>query len=303
RAIAHARTPGGDEHDAERADDRAGERAPRQRRDAVAPPERRAAGDGAEVVEGRRQRRGHEAAAREQRRRRQPAQIEEELRRQEDARERDRQLEVLGAQLAQVAGGDPRRRELERDDARHDDQRHDGGDDREHVVAARLVILLEVARVDGDEGDRERAAGHDVIEEIGDGEGGVEGVGGAGGAEQRGDDRVAQKAEHARQQDGQDEQRRGEADLLAGGGRGHRLVIRQSRRRARLRAGLPDRRFDAEAGIGRLGVGVVHERELGLDGGLLFEYQLTQRLHQYYPLRRIDRHRLVHVGGALHLEI
>jgi hypothetical protein len=106
--------------------------------------------------------------------------------------------EMLGAQLAQVARRELGREVLDDDDGRDHHDRHHRGDDREDAVAARLVVILEVARVDGDEGDGERAAGDDVVQKIGDGEGGVERVGGAGGAEERGDDRVAQKAEDAR---------------------------------------------------------------------------------------------------------
>ena len=101
---------------------------------------------------------------------------------------------------------------IEADDADDDDDRHDGDDDGKDAVTVGLVVLLQMARIDGDEGDGERAAGDEIVEPVGNGERGPEGVGLAGGAEERGDDRVAHEAEHARQEHGDDEDGRGEAE-------------------------------------------------------------------------------------------
>ncbi len=64
-----------------------------------------------------------------------------------------------------------------------------------------FALFGDVFGEDGNEGDAERASGDQVIQEIGEREGGVIGVGDGVGADLVGDGPIAEEAEHAAEQD------------------------------------------------------------------------------------------------------
>ena len=137
--------------------------------------------------------------------------VKAELRGQHEAREED----DLALFLRSESRGD-RRRELRGKDFAEDDQAdqqepHEGHDRGENPPGFVLAILGGVLGEDGNEGDAERGAGDQIIEEIGQGEGGVIGVGHGVRADLVGDGPLAKEAEDAGEQDSaHDDGRRGE---------------------------------------------------------------------------------------------
>jgi hypothetical protein len=96
-------------------------------------------------------------------------------------------------------------------DAGPHDGDHDRGDDAEHAVALRLVLGGEVASVDRQEGDRERAARHEVVEPVGNRERRVVCVGLPVGSEPTCDEHLAREADHAREEHRRDHHQSGRA--------------------------------------------------------------------------------------------
>jgi hypothetical protein len=137
-----------------------------------------------------------------------PPTRKEHLRRQHDAREVHRQR-LRG----RVEAG-----ELQRDERRREppeQRRGDGADDGERpehrgeqVVGGALVAAGEMLGVERQKGDRQRAAGEQIVEQVGDLEGGIVGIGGRSGADSVGEQRFSRIAEHARQQHARRQQQR-----------------------------------------------------------------------------------------------
>ena len=87
------------------------------------------------------------------------------------------------------------------DHQNYQDEAHYGDDCGENAPAFVFVLFGDVFGEDGDEGDAERAASDQVVEEIGEREGGVVGAGGGVGADLVGDGPIAEEAEDAAEQD------------------------------------------------------------------------------------------------------
>ncbi len=107
-----------------------------------------------------------------------------------------------------------------------------GGDEEEEredgfgELGGFLVALLGAeARVDGDEGGRKHALAEEVLQEVGNTEGGAEGVGGIGVAEVVGEDAVADEADEAAEQDAGSDEKRMRFGGCAAGWVGQRMII------------------------------------------------------------------------------
>ena len=113
---------------------------------------------------------------------------------EEDLHEADGELALVAVE----AGGDNvdevrGHQDADRDDG-GDDQGQQRADGRGYAVASALIILAEQAGVDGDEGGGKDAFAEEILEEVGDLLGGLEGVGGVGVAEVMGEDAIADEA-------------------------------------------------------------------------------------------------------------
>ena len=190
------------------------ERAPREALDAAWQQgrEEEAAGDDAAVVQQRRRCGGAEAPARQQGGVDDAAGDEEHLGGKDDARQPcgqglRRRVEARKLQRHQRLGVPPE------DGGRHGGQRRQRAQyRREEAVRAVVVTAGQVSGVERHEGDRQRATGEQVVEQVGDLEGGVVGVRRRTRAHSIGEQRLARVAEQARQQHARRQQQRRGAD-------------------------------------------------------------------------------------------
>ena len=103
---------------------------------------------------------------------------------------------------ADVIGG----KDLGEDDGGAKDENHGVEDDGERSLAFGLVVVGAIAFEDGDEGDGGCAADEKVVDELGEVEGYVIGVGVVACAELVGDELVADEADDAREERGESEE-------------------------------------------------------------------------------------------------
>jgi len=134
--------------------------------------------------------------------------IKEDLRREQDAREMNTELQLLGREAVEHPAGELRGEDFGYDGAGDEHRGHHSDDDGESLLGVVLALLRQKAGVDGDESDRGGAAGDDVVEPVGQGEGGYVGVGLLSGAESVGDVGLADVSDHARERDGRHQQQR-----------------------------------------------------------------------------------------------
>ena len=186
----------------------AGERAEGERRDSHLASGDNSSADDEHVVDERTECRQQEQTVREQDRRNDSANIKEDLRRQQDAREMNAEPHLLGREAVEHPAGELRREDLGQDGAGDEHRGHHGNDDGESFLRILLALFRQKPGVDGDEGDRSGAAGDDVVEPVGEGEGGDVGVGLLSGAESVGDVGLADVSDHARERDGRHQQQR-----------------------------------------------------------------------------------------------
>src|SRR5271163_3945505 len=102
--------------------------------------------------------------------------IKENLRWEKDAREMHTELHLLGREAGNDAMDQLRGEDFCEDGSGDQNRGHYGDDDGESFLRVLLALFSEEPRVDGDEGDRGRASGDDVVEKIGQGEGSSVGV-------------------------------------------------------------------------------------------------------------------------------
>ncbi len=125
------------------------------------------------------------------------------------------------------AGGDVfhemRGEDFAEDYQRDQDEAHHGDYRGKDAPAFVFALFGDVFGEDGDEGDAERAAGDQIVEKIGEREGGVVGAGGGVGADLVRDGPIAKEAEDSAEQDA------GHDDA---GGRGDATVEVSGRRHA-----------------------------------------------------------------------
>ena len=145
-------------------------RAHRQRSDPKVMRQRYAAEDNAEVVDDRPQRRHQEHPVRRQHRRHDSADIEEQLRRQQNARQIDAKPVLLRRKVRRNRRDNLRREKLGSHDPDHQHCRHDADDRRKSPVRLLLFLVRQVSRVDCDERDARRPARENVVEEVRNGE-------------------------------------------------------------------------------------------------------------------------------------
>lgn len=146
------------------------------------------------------------------------ADIEENLRREQDASEMNAEAHLLRVEAAEHPTGELRCEDFGDDRPGDEHGGHDGDDDGESFLRVLLAFFGEKSRIDGDECDGGGAAGDDVVEPVGQGESGDVGVGHLSGAESVGDVGLADVSDDAREGDGRhQQQRRGEGGVLVRG--------------------------------------------------------------------------------------
>jgi hypothetical protein len=94
-------------------------------------------------------------------------------------------------------GDQPLGEKLAEDDEKKHPDPHDGGDSGERPIPILLPPFRDVAGEDRNEGDRESSAGQQVVQKVGNGEGGEIGVGFRGRPVLVGDHRVPRVPEDA----------------------------------------------------------------------------------------------------------
>jgi hypothetical protein len=198
-----------DECDEKRTRRGACECAPREPLDTHACPEQEAAGDDRRVVDQRRRGLCAEAAVCHERAAQDPAGDEEDLRGEHDARESHRERLDLGIEAPELEHHEGLRPDPERGGERHREEAERAEDGREETLRRGLPSALPQARVHGDEGDREGAAGEQVIQEIGKLEGGAVGVHLRAHAHLAREHHLAHVADHAREEHAASQQRGG----------------------------------------------------------------------------------------------
>ena len=176
-----------------------------ERGDAHAAGEECSASDDAEVVDEWSERLEGELFADEEDSGEDAASKEEELAGEKDARDAGGEdafgrggIEVE----ADVVGGE----DLGEDDGGAEDEDHGVEDDGEGAFAFELVVVGTVALENSDEGDRGGAADEEVVDELGEIEGYVVGVGVVACAELVGDELIANEADDAGEERGQGEE-------------------------------------------------------------------------------------------------
>ncbi len=107
------------------------------------------------------------------------------------------ELHLLGREAVEHPAGELRGEDLGQDGAGDEHRGHHGDDDGESFLRVVLALFGQKTGIDGDESDRGGAAGDDVIEPVGQGEGGYVGVGLLSGAEGVGDVGLADVSDHA----------------------------------------------------------------------------------------------------------
>ncbi len=195
--------------DQEWAEDGAGKRSVGQGGDPQTVGEQNSADDNGDVVEQRPESRKQEQAARKQHRGHDAADVEEDLRRQQDAGEVNAEIELIGVETAEQVALDLRSEDFGEDGADPQHDRHHGDDDGEGLLRVLFFVLREEAGVDGNEGDGGGAAGDNVVQPVGNGETGDVGIGLRAGAEGPGDVGLADVSDDARRHDGRHQQQRG----------------------------------------------------------------------------------------------
>src|ERR1035438_10190051 len=141
--------------------------------------------------------------------------IKEDLRGKKDAGQMNAELHLGGREAVEHPSGELRREDFGEDCASDQDRGHYGDDDGEGFLRVRLALFGQEPRVDGDEGDGGGASGDDVVEPVGEGEGGYVGGGLLAGTEGVGDVGLADVSDDALQGDGRLQQEsRGERGVL-----------------------------------------------------------------------------------------
>ena len=164
-----------------------------------------AAGNSAEndeyVVDQRSERGEQKQPVREQDGGHDSANVEENLRGQKNAREMNAKVDLIRLEVFDEPAHELGRVDF-REDRAHDHYRgHDRDDDGECFLRVVVALLGQESRIDGDECNGGRAAGHNVVQEVGQGKRGNIGVGLRSGAEGEGNVGLAGVADHARERD------------------------------------------------------------------------------------------------------
>src|SRR5271165_709998 len=145
---------------------------------------------------------------REQDRRDYSSNIEEDLCRQKDAGEMHAELHLLGREAVEEPGDELRGEDLGDYGAGYEHGGHYSNDDVESFLRVVLALFRKKPCIDGDECDGGGAAGDDVVEPVGQGEGGYVGVGLLSGTKGVGDVGLADVSDDAREGDGRHQQQR-----------------------------------------------------------------------------------------------
>src|SRR5258706_2244052 len=125
------------------------------------------------------------------------------------------ELHLLRREAVEHPTGELRREDLGHNGAGDEHGGHHGDDDGECFLRVLLALFREKAGIDGDERDRSGAAGHDVVEPVGQSECSDVGVGLLPGTESVGDVGLADVSDYARERDGaHQQQRRREGGVL-----------------------------------------------------------------------------------------
>ena len=161
------------------------------------------------VVEQRPEGREKKQAMREQDGGDNPPYIEEDLRRQQNAGQVDRQLHLRRRETMKHPAHKLRRKDFRENGAGNHHRSHHRDDDGESLLRVGFALLREKPRIDRDECNRSRAPGHDVVEPVRQGEGGDVGVGLRPGAKSVGNICLADVADHPRQHHRRHQQQRG----------------------------------------------------------------------------------------------
>ena len=210
----------------ERAEESARGGADGQRRNAELLHQQQAADDGAQVVDERRHRLHVELLAHQQHRAEHAARKEEQLRRQQDARELHAQRRLLRVVAVEPPVDVPGRENLGQQDGRAQHDVHGAENDRERPLPLLLAAGIAIAGQDGDESDRPRPAHQEIRDHVGQHEGAVERVGGHAPAEEPEDVLDPHQADDARQE--------GRRHQHQGGGK-RRVRVRRPQRSQRAR--------------------------------------------------------------------
>jgi hypothetical protein len=218
----HALADAGQQRQQEGAEEAAGEHSVGE---ALGAGGQESAGDDTERVDQRREGRDGVAVAGLQGGGEQAAEHVEDLRGQEDAGQRGELLELGGLE----AGRDEvheRGRELPQEQRRKpEDQGQEGRDGREGALGGLWGSVGEVALEDRDEDDRERATGEQVVEEVGQDEGGPVDIGVGARAERAADHGFAHQADDAAEENAAAPDQGRDGDGAVGQG-GWRLSLR-----------------------------------------------------------------------------
>ena len=89
----------------------------------------------------------------------------------------DGQVDLRGREAVKHPAHELRRKDFSDDRSNDHHRSHHCDDDGEGLLRVGVALFREEPRIDRDEGNRSRAPGHDVIEPVGQGEGGDVGVG------------------------------------------------------------------------------------------------------------------------------
>ena len=209
RTIAGADARGANHAGQKRAGNGSRQRAIGQRGNPEVPATNHSARDNEHVVEQRPEGRQKKQPVRKQDRGNDASNVKEDLRRQQNAGQMDGQIHLRGRETVKHPAHELRRKDFG-DDRAHDHHRgHDRDDDGKSLLRVGVALLREKPRIDGDECNGGRAPGHDVVEPVGQGEGGDVSVGLRACAEGIGDVGLADVADHAREHDRRHQQQRG----------------------------------------------------------------------------------------------
>lgn len=194
-------------------DERANENSDGESCDAVARGEKDAAGDDEQVIDNRRQRRDCEAALGVLHSAEDSSLNKTKLSGKHEASEENDLLLLGGAESGRNQGDDLRREDFR--DAYEEDyqEAHEGHHGGKNVPGFVFLIFGDEFGEDRNESDAERTARDEVIQKIGQSEGGVVGVGDGVGTDLVGNGPFAQKSEQAAEQDARHDDTRGLDDL------------------------------------------------------------------------------------------
>ena len=209
RTVAGADARRADHAGQERSRNASRQRAIGQRGNPEMPSANHSSSDDEHVVEQRPECRQKKQPVREQDCRDDAADVKEDLCGQQNAGQMDSQVHLRGREAVKHPAHELRREDFGEDGAHDHDRSHDRDDDGKGFLRVGIALLREKSRIDRDEGDRSRAPGHDVVEPVGQREGGDVGVGLRACAEGVGDVGLADVADHAREHDRRHQQQRG----------------------------------------------------------------------------------------------